>query len=438
METIEYRCVLVRPRSRVVLAFVDAGRFHLPRVHIPRATRTAREIQKAIRSKWGLDIFVLETWVAPDSIGGAYAIARLLTPEMASSLIDVPVEQFTASELIEADCRRLYLLFEIRPNSPLSELGWIDEAIVWMEAATGCTFASSRNLEQWNVGGGFALFRARADNGQHYWFKATGKPNTHEFVITRLLCQLCPEFLPKLVAIREEWNAWLTEHAGDPLADAPSEHELVSAASCMARLQFHTIGRTEELFAAGAVDQRVPVLRRHIDTVIDYLIGAMARQTSTKASPLSRDRLMELGQILRDVCFRLEALPIPDGLIHNDLNSGNILSDDANLVFTDWSEAAVGNPFLSCERLCQLNRAHAESARNVYRDHWSLRLSAETIDEAIVLTPLLAIYAYLYGRGDWLGQTVVLRPQFASYARSLARHMDRAAKDSSLLELLCH
>ena len=153
---------------------------------------------------------------------------------------------------------------------------------------------------------------------------------------------------------------------------------------------------------------------------------------------MSSARLKELGAILRDACFRLEALNIPDTLIHNDLNAGNILWDGVNYVFTDWSEAAVGNPFLSCERLCQLNPAHSESVRTGYRNLWAHLLKAETLDKAIALAPLLTIYAYLYGRGDWLGTRPGVRPEFDSYARSLARHMDRAAKDLSLLEVLCH
>jgi hypothetical protein len=307
-----------------------------------------------------------------------------------------------------------------------------------MESTTGRTFRSPRNIEQWNAGAGFALFCAYSDDGRHYWLKATGEPNAHEFAITRCLWELCPDFVPKRVAVRTEWNAWLTEHAGDPLSDLPSAIDLASAARRMAQLQLLTIDETDELLAAGAFDQRLSLLRSHIDAVIAYLVEAMARQRSTKAAPLRRDRLLDLREILRDACFRLEAHGMPDALIHNDLNPGNILSDGAKYVFTDWSEAAVGNPFLTCERLCQLNRAHAVSVRNVYRECWAHRLSAQSMDEAIALTPLLAIYAYLYGRGDWLGQTESPRPQFESYLRSLARHMDRAALDLSLLEIQCH
>jgi len=50
---------------------------------------------------------------------------------------------------------------------------------------------------------------------------------------------------------------------------------------------------------------------------------------------------------------------------------------------------------------------------------------------------LLSIFAYLYGRGDWLKDTSKVTPQFESYARSLARHMDRAAQSPQLREALC-
>src|SRR5258708_1269030 len=288
METIEYRCVLVRPHSHAVLAFADDGRYHLPRVHMSRSARPAREMQRAIKARWGLHILVLDIWVAPDGLG-ACAVAELLTPVMASTFNEVPAEQLKSSELHEEEYRCLKLLLEGRPKTLFSHIGWIDEAIAWTESATGRTFCSSRCVEQWNAGGDFALLRMRSDDGRHYWLKATGEPNAHEFAITRFLSELCPDFLPKLVSARDDWNAWLTEDAGDPLTDGPSRDELVATAKRMAGLQLLTIGQTDDLLAAGAFDQRLPALRSHIETVIAYLIDAMARQTSTKSALLSRD-----------------------------------------------------------------------------------------------------------------------------------------------------
>lgn len=436
MNRVEYRCVLLRPHSRAVLAFADASGVHLPRVHIPPAARPAYELQRAIRNRWGLNIFVLDASPALDGFEGC-AIAELLASPAALKFSDVLIEQLIPSELSEGEWGRLQLLLKERPEKPICHFGWVDEAVAWIESATGRRFSSKQSLKQANAGGGFALFRVRSDDGRHYWLKATAEPNAHEYRITEFLAELCPEYLPKLVATRKEWNAWLTEDAGRPISNPPGPAELDAAAAGMAQFQLRTIGLSDDLLNRGASDHRLPVLRSAIDSVIGYLIEAMSRQTSTKAIPISRNRLLELATILHETCFRMEALHIPDALLHNDLNSGNILSDGTHCVFIDWCETSVGNPFLSCERLCQLNQAHAESARKAYRDIWLHRLSTEQVDEAVRLAPLLAIYAYLYGRGEWLLRTQSVSHHFEGYARSLARHMDRAAKGLSFMEALC-
>jgi hypothetical protein len=435
--SIEYRCVLVWPNPHELLVVAHSDQFRLPRIPIPPRARPARELQKAIKATWKLDILVFETWCVPHG-AGACAVAEVITPERISAFAEIPIEQLMSSELSEEEFHRIELLFEGKMKSFFSRLGWLDEAMAWIESATGHKVSPKRDIAQWNAGRGFVLLRVGSDDGRHYWLKATGEPNAHEFAITRLLSESYPDFLPRLIATRAEWNAWLTEDAGGPITDPPSATESVSAAMRMASLQILTVDQTAQLLAAGGFDQRLPVLRGNIDPIISYLIEAMAGQTSTKAAPLSRDRLLELAEILRDACLRLEALGIPATVIHNDLNPGNILTNGTECVFTDWSEAAVGNPFIACERLCRLNPGHQERVRAAYRDCWADRLTAESIEEAIALTPLIAVYAYLYGRGDWPRQKERIQPGFESYARSLARHMDRAANESSLAEVLCH
>jgi thiamine kinase-like enzyme len=179
------------------------------------------------------------------------------------------------------------------------------------------------------------------------------------------------------------------------------------------------------------------VLRSHIEEVTDYLIDAMARQTSTKVAPLSRNRLLALSNILRDACDCLETLGISNTLLHDDLNPGNVLHDGRRCVFIDWSEAAVGNPFLTFARLSLLGPQNEAVLRDVYRRCWAERLSKTSIDDAFVIAPLLAIFAYLSGRGDWLKKSRNIQPGFEGYARSLARHMDRAARNPQLLGILC-
>jgi hypothetical protein len=434
--TQEYRVVIVQPESHGVLALASAGPFRLPRISIPSMQRPARELQKAIKATWGVTAFILDACVAPHGASPC-AVAELRSPRVISNLEEVALDRIMSSELTSEERHDCQFLFEGKSALPVSRMGWIDDSIGWAASMTGRRFSAENDVEQLNAGGGFALLRLRSDDGRSYWLKATGVPNMHELSITSCLSGLHPEFLPKLIAIRNDWNAWLTEDAGEPFSTPPADAVFVKAIRSFASLQIQTIGAVDALLAAGAFEQRIPALRRHLDDVIAFLIDAMAKQTTAKVAPLSRHRVLELGEILGDALCQLELLAIPDALLHNDLNLGNILYDGTNCVFTDWSEAAVGNPFLSLERFRLLNRDAEGEPRRVYGEVWGEYLSETSVDRACQLMPLLSIFTYLYGRGDWLVDTSKVTPQFESYARSLARHMDRAAQSPELQEALC-
>lgn len=433
--TQEYRIVLVQPESHGVLALAARGSFRLPRVGIPSMRRPARELQKAIRATWEIAAFILDICAEPHGTSPC-AIAELCSSRISPELENVVLDRIPSSELTSEERRACEFLLERESTPPVARIGWIDKALGWVASVTGRSF-SIESTEQMNAGGGFVLMRLRSDDGSVYWLKSTGVPNTHELSITSCLSGLCPEFLPKLVAIRSDWNAWLTKDAGEPLSTSYGDAALVRAVRSFASLQIRTTGAVDILFAAGAFDQRIPVLRRHLDHVVQFLIDAMARQTAAKVAPLSPHRVLELGEILRDALCQMESLGIPDALLHNDLNMGNILDDGTRCVFTDWSETAVGNPFLSFERFCLLNGDAEVELRRVYDEVWRESISHASIERACQLAPLLSIFAYLYGRGDWLWDTSKVTPQFQSYARSLARHLDRAAQNPELREALC-
>jgi Ser/Thr protein kinase RdoA (MazF antagonist) len=140
----------------------------------------------------------------------------------------------------------------------------------------------------------------------------------------------------------------------------------------------------------------------------------------------------------------MQELDIPDTLIHNDINSGNILFDGSRCVFIDWAEAFVGNPFLTFQQLYVQATKGSEEPQiephrlaKLYKRQWLDRLSEAKIDRALALAPLLAIASYLYGRGAWLHSPGPSTPTFESFARSLARHIDRAAQAQQLMEVLC-
>jgi hypothetical protein len=431
-----YRTIIVDVPSRTILMREENGDLALLVVSIPSETRSAEQLCKAIYAAWGIHVLILNFLPACDALCGV--IAELLTPmESVRELRRLPFNRFPVSLLPESDLAILIETIHGTVSHPFSRLGWIDQLITWLEKETGNTLSSKESVQQFNAGGPFTLLRLGMKDGKAYWLKATGEPNSHEFTITTYLSHHFADALPRLVAVREDWNAWLTEDMGTRLPDQPTAELLTRAAMRFASLQVRTIAHIDSLLACGAFNLRLPELIKSIDPIMEFLSDAMDRQDSTKVAPLSSGELRELTTVLWESCERMQSLGVPDTLIHNDLTHGNVLDDGTRCVFTDWSEAAVGNPFLSCERLCQLNSTHRESVQTAYRDAWSQFLYATVIDEAFAVMPLVAIYAYLFGRGDWIRGNVC-DPRFESYARSLARHMYREAKNPLLLEALCH
>ena len=214
------------------------------------------------------------------------------------------------------------------------------------------------------------------------------------------------------------------------------------AAFSLAELQKKTMGRTDDFLASGFFDLRIGTLRASLPDLIAYIDEAMTRQASTKVPRLEKQRLWQLANLLDNACSRMENLGIPDTVVHNDINSGNILFSGSQCVFTDWCEAGVGNPFLTFQLLCLLQTGNGDDwnprLREAYKQCWLEHLTASQIEEAFALMPLLAVLSYLYGRGTWLHSDQRNNPNIETHARSLARHMDRVSQDSRLMEVLCH
>lgn len=448
LETIEYRMVLVRPHSRRVLAVDAAGERRLPRVRIPARTRPAEELQKAVKRAFGLHVLVLDL-LAGRNGSPLSAVAEVLIPDAISELQEIRLEQMLSSELSEQQRAHLASLLSGDTDIPFAQIGWIDDAIEWMESATHRKLSSKTGIEQYNAGGPFSLVRFHTDDGWQYWLKATGEPNAHEPAITRLLSELGQDYLPRIISSRPEWNAWLMSGEGSGIEELPTDslqlfRLLEDAVESMAALQFKTKGRGLDLLSAGAFDQGTKTFQAHSGALFDYLEEAMSLQTSTKAPRLEKARLQEIRAIFDEVCRRMEDLGLPETIVHGDMNHGNILTGCGHCQFIDWCEAYVGNPLISLEHLLLLNRVESAEVRAFtnralkerYRGVWLAKCDPAAFDEGFVYMPVLAVASALYGRGDWLTTSERDETHRQAYARTLARHMDKAARAPELLEVL--
>lgn len=367
IDTNEYRVFLVDPGSRGLCVLERGNEYRLIRVTVAQRTRLARQLQEALRNTWGLTVIILD-WLTTEDGTSPCALAELLHGELPAEFSGIQPEQLPNDELSERERALLLAILDGDTTSPFGGIGWIDEAIAWVETATGRRVSSKADMKQYNAGEGFSLVRLRMEGGCDYWLKATGVPNVHERRVTSLLSKLCRGYVPEVVAERPTWNAWLMRDDGDHIAALPREASgfmrlLESAVQSLAELQMRTVGSELDLLEAGAADHRTRVLRTEAETIFAYIDEAMGFQTSTKVPRIETKRLRELQNIFEDVCSYMGGLGLPDTVLHADMNLGNILVADERCVFIDWCEAYVGNPLVTFEHLLLLNQIEDPSLK---------------------------------------------------------------------------
>jgi hypothetical protein len=444
IDTNEYRVVLIDPESRGMCALARGGEYRLIRVTVAQRTRLARQLQEALRNTWGLTVMILDCLTMEDGTSPC-AFAELLHGGLPAEFRCIQPEQLPSDELSEQEHASLLAMLDGETTSPVGGIGWIDEAIAWVETATGRRVSSKSDVDQYNAGGAFTLVRFRMKDGGDCWLKATGAPNTHERPVTLLLSKLCRGYVPEVVAERPAWNAWLMCNDGDGIAALPREASgvarlLEGAVESLAELQMRTVGAELDLLEAGALDHRTRVLRTEAEALFAYMDEAMGFQTSTKVARVETKRLRELQNLFEDVCSYMEESGLPDTVLHGDMNLGNILVADERCVFIDWCEAYVGNPLVTFEHLLLLNQIEDpslkascnQSLRETYRTAMSKICDSRAINAGFACMPLIAAASAIYGRGDWLRTPLRNDPRRQTYVRGIARHMDRAAQEPIL------
>jgi hypothetical protein len=445
--TTEYKVILAGLASEQILAISEGRTFRLPRVLIPKLTRPAEEITREIRENWNLNTVVVGLF--PN--GGSRAISAVVEVIDAFHLEgDSVLQQCGIKEIeradIDADEREQIgsvLSGTNESSGPFSRLGWLKDAQEWIRSSLRDNHVDfAADFRQYNASDEFALVRLPAFDGSVYWLKATGEPNRHELTITVMLSKLFPRHLPAVVARRDDWNAWVTKDAGTPVGTSKTLEGLTRAVDALAELQIESLGHIACLEGNGCFDQRLTRVHMHLPELIAYVEEAMKHQTSTKVPPIDVPRIRDIGSVIERAYLRMRDLNIPVSLVNNDINLDNILYDGSRISFIDWAEAGVGNPFLTLQQFIQHVVRDGEGLewtsrlRNSYKRRWLAVLSESQIDVAFSLMPLLMMISYLFGRGDWLDSSRREHPSFQNFARTMARHMDKAAADSGLLETL--
>jgi hypothetical protein len=435
----EYRLALVCPDRQRLLAIAKNDGVLLPRVTVPPYTRFAEQLTRTVKEKWGFDSVVLD--VLPDSLTSAScAVIEIRSPNRIGpeSLFAVHMDAIGHDDLTTGERVQLKALLSSAPGDKQSfrRLRWLDDVVSWIELAVcGSDLKLTGNFRQLNGAGPFCLIRFET-NSSALWFKAVGEPNLHEFPISVALSKLFPAYVPSLLAIDPEWNAWLTQEAEGATLDENSGFDLwLRAAITLANLQIESCASTDNLLQAGCKNVRISALLEYVDPFFEVMGELMGLQPKVPPPILDQQELRALSAEIKGACYRLGELGITDTLGHLDFNPGNILLSPTHCVFLDWAEAYVGHPFLTFEYLlAHFRRIHTgemtleSKLKSAYIECWRPFVSAEKLEELAAISPLIAVFAYAVTAGTWKDASRLQSTKVAGYLRSLTRRMQREAR----------
>jgi hypothetical protein len=412
IERDRWRIIITKPGASEIMVVPCGAAFDLPEIRVPQNQRLARNLNAALESDWKIGVISIMPIRRRSTVGDSvrYHLAEPIPADMPlpRGIRWTAVASLTPqSFLIAEDFNAVRGFVEEQSafpgdRGPFAHLGWFREVTSWLEEVIKpFHFAWSGRFEQFHASPFFSLLRFDT-RPRALWFKAVGEPNTREFAITRDLAERGPRYVPRLLAVRPGWNAWLAEECPGETLDQVSDIALWSrAVRSLANLQVASISWSKSLLQAGAHDLRGIFTRSAVErffAMVARLLGPMADAVkldfSVEDLPPMEARMMRLLD-------RAANLRVPDALGHLDLNAGNVIVSAERCAYLDWAEAYVGPPFLALEYLLQTFRKifgrgspHERRVVEAYLAAWEAVLPPRDIREFWGLTPALAIFAY--------------------------------------------
>jgi hypothetical protein len=444
-----YRVIILDRSGTEVLVVPGRGGIMLPAVRIPRWQRVAEKLTAAVKADWGAEVICLFTPKITGGIGNGDRIHYLVTEHWRDARRPCSATQWMQLSALSQDSfvarcdysamQQSIFQFNAATHQPLTHLfarlGWFKDLRGWVEAVIKPRGLHLDNdFQQLNASPSFSLMRFETD-GPAIWFKAVDEPNRREFPITCALAQLFPKYLPPILATRSDCNGWLAQEVEGTNLGETEEITLWEAASvAAAKLQIESISHSAPVLTEGAHDLRDAALSDHVQPFMKVMAQLMEQQAKISPPVLGQKELVLLGDQIQEALEMLRGLEIPDALGHLDLNPGNIIASPKQCFFLDWAEAYVGNPFFSFEYLLEHRRRtsgtdSAVEARLIdsYCAQWEVVVPRADAAEALVLAPLLAVFAYAAGSNAWKDPERLQDPVIGGYLRSLTRRMNREA-----------
>jgi len=426
LETREY-VIAIRNAREPDLALSNADR-KLLRVAIPAEGRLQQNLIQALRLRLGTNDFCI------CEVRSGIIHAEVLDPAWKPLGMDLTWE---ANQQFVPEDRSL--IEERPPVGLFAAPGWMEMIKAWIRPClkerglrlTGefdqyCGFPSA------------ALIRFNT-TGKAVWLKATTGIQTQEMRITEVISELYRMRVPNVFAVNRDWNTWLMEDApGRTLADFDAESQQGmeawrQVANALGSLQSASGGDEAKLLAAGCADWRPRTVLQKLDEFFVFGKLAMRKQPAGGPQVLTDTEIDEISEATRMLLSELDREPLPNTLMHGDLNFTNIIVGQEGVTFIDWAEAWVSHPVFGYEYIAAHFRrvrpaateAEVSSLRTAYLDSWPRSMSW-AMERAFDKSSPLALLTYAVDaaqprnrRGNGAQQEKCIR----SYLRQLHREL---------------
>ena len=315
-------------------------------------------------------------------------------------------------------------------RQPWARPGWFRQATTWIKRELqelGYTVTGPpQHTHYWSLA---CVMRTPTDRGDIYFKAAADLPLfVNEPAVLTGLSHFFPDVVPAPLAVDRLRRWMLLPDFGPPLDEAPSLEAHIKMLHCHGKIQRQAVGMTGKLLALGCIDRRLPVLASQVDGLA-HDVRALEGLSDEEIENLRRETPR-----LKAMCAELDAFGIPNTLMHGDLHLGNVAHRDGRLLFFDWTDAAVGHPFLDMVSIFdEKDETLRAQLRDEYLVQWQEYSSLENLQHAWRLAERLSAlyqavtFQYILGNLDEVTRKG-FRNVIPSYVRwALAAELNSAA-----------
>ncbi len=237
-------------------------------------------------------------------------------------------------------------------NSPSdwTDPAWQNAAKIWIsERLSRLNIQLYGSIAQHHIRPWSTVMKVDTSIGDVF-FKASAATFAHEAALTAYLSDSYQHCSPQLLALDLDRNWLLMRSSGVTLRSLiKTDQSITRWGQVLPRyveLQKRLATHSSSLLKLGVPDRRLKVLPDLFYELLQDKSGLLLGQPDG-LSAADYQHIVALQSEFEDLCSQLAGYGIPETLHHDDFHDANIFFQEDRVIFTDWGECAITQPFFS-------------------------------------------------------------------------------------------